>query len=74
MVKDPNIKAEELFDIKSETLVIAGTKDLIKENHTKEIYKALPNAKLAFVEGNHFMAKHNPEEFNGKVNIFLNPK
>jgi len=74
MVKDPNINKEELQKIKVETLVIAGTKDLIKERHTREIYKAIPNAKISFVEGNHFMAKYNHKDFNKAVDMFLEIK
>lgn len=74
MVNDPKIEISDLKKIKAHTLVIAGTKDLIKEKHTKEIYEALPNAKLAFVKGNHFVAKKNPEKFNREVGIFLNMK
>ncbi len=71
MVVDPNILVEDLGKIQSETLVIAGTRDMIKTKHTKAIADAIPNSKLAFVEGNHFMAKHNPISFNNKVLAFL---
>ena len=64
MVNDPNIEAEELSKITVPTLVISGTKDMIKESHTKEIAKALPNAKLAIIEGSHFIASENPKVFN----------
>lgn len=63
MVNDPNIEAEELSKITVPTLVISGTKDMIKEAHTKEIAKVLPNAKLAIIEGSHFIASENPKVF-----------
>lgn len=71
MVNDPNIEAEELSRITVPTLVISGTKDMIKESHTKEIAKAIPNAKLAIIEGSHFIAKENSEVFNRVVENWL---
>ena len=71
MVNDPNIEAEELSKITVPTLVICGTKDMIKESHTKEIARALPNAKLAIIEGSHFIANENPEVFNRVVENWL---
>lgn len=44
---------------------------MIKESHTKEIAKALPNAKLAIIEGNHFIASENPKVFNRVVEQWL---
>ena len=71
MVNDPNIRPEELSRITIPTLVICGTKDMIKESHTREIAKALPDAKLAILEGDHFIANKCPEEFNRAVEAFL---
>ena len=52
-------------------LVVAGTKDMIKESHTKLIYKSLPNAQLTIIEGDHFVANKHPEAFNAAVEEFL---
>jgi len=71
MVNDPNITPEELSAIKSKTLVIAGTKDMIKEEHTKLIASSIPDATLRFINGNHFIASTHPEEFNRIVLDFL---
>ncbi|MGN1004604.1 MAG: alpha/beta fold hydrolase [Oscillospiraceae bacterium] len=71
MVNDPMIPAEELGKVTMPTLVIAGTKDMIKEKHTRAIADALPNARLVFVPGDHFIANKNPEEFNRAVADFL---
>lgn len=71
MVKDPALKPGELSKIEAETLVIAGTKDMIKEDHTKLIYESLPDAKLAFVAGDHFVANKNAAVFNRVVEEFL---
>lgn len=71
MINDPNVTAEELAKIKSRTLIIAGTKDVIKESHTKAIAEYIPNSQLVFLEGNHFVANNNPVEFNRAVLAFL---
>ncbi len=71
MVNEPNIKPEELHSIKVPTLVIVGTKDLIKENHSRLIAENIKDSELSFVEGNHFIAGKNPSEFNKKVEKFL---
>lgn len=71
MVNDPNIETSELLKITAPTLVICGTKDMIKEHHTKEIAKNLPDAKLAIIEGNHFIANRCYNAFNKEVEGFL---
>ena len=71
MVNEPNIKPEELHFIKVPTLVIVGTKDLIKEKHSRLIAENIKDSELSFVEGNHFVAAKNPTEFNKKVERFL---
>lgn len=71
MVNDPNIEPCELSQITSPTLVICGSKDMIKESHTKEIAESIPNARLAIIEGNHFIASKCPTKFNQTVDSFL---
>ena len=71
MVNEPHIDPSELARLTMSVLVVAGTKDMIKESHTRLIYKNLPNAQLAFVEGDHFVANKNAEAFNKVVEDFL---
>ena len=71
MVNEPHIDPSELARLTMSVLVVAGTKDMIKESHTRLIYKSLPNAQLAFVEGDHFVANKNAEAFNKVVTDFL---
>lgn len=71
MINDPNIAPIELFQIKAETLVLAGTDDLIKEEHTKLIARSIPNSTLKFIQGGHLIAVDNPEDFNKAVMDFL---
>lgn len=71
MVKQPDIKPEQLKSIKCPTLVIAGTRDLIKENHTRLIADSIPGARLVFIKGGHDIAQTASVEFNKTVERFL---
>lgn len=71
MVNDPNVKPEELAKIQCPTLVIAGSKDMIKEEHTRLIAQSIPGAEMAILPGNHFVANKNPDAFNEAVLRFL---
>lgn len=71
MAKQPNIRPEELKNIKCPVLVIAGTLDVIKEKHTKLIASSLPDSRLCFLKGGHSIAKTNSVEFNREVEKFL---
>lgn len=71
MVNDPNVRPEELRGISAPTLVVAGTKDLIKESETRRIAAAIPDSELVFIPGDHFVARRNPEAFNRAVLDFL---
>ena len=71
MVNEPNVKPSALSRITMPALVICGTRDMIKESHTKKIAEYLPNAKLTIIQGDHFIAKKNPVAFNQAVDAFL---
>ena len=71
MVNDPFIDAEQLCEIKCDTLVIAGTNDLILEKHSCLIASKIQNSNLVFIKGDHFIAARNPLEFNKTVKAFL---
>ena len=71
MVNDPDVRPEELARIRSKTLVVAGTRDMIREDHTRLIAAGIPGSSLAFVEGDHFVANKCPEAFNRVVLDFL---
>ena len=51
--------------------MICGSKDMIKESHTKEIAENIPNAKLSIIKGNHFIANKQHATFNNAVEEFL---
>lgn len=71
MVNEPHIDPVELARLTMPVLVVAGTKDMIKESHTRLIHNSLPNAQLAILEGDHFVANKNAEAFNKAVEEFL---
>ena len=71
MANEPDIEPNELASIIVPTLVICGSKDMIKESHTKEIAENIPNAKLSIIKGNHFIANKQHATFNNAVEEFL---
>ena len=71
MVNEPHIDPAELARLTMPILVVAGTRDMIKDTHTRLIYKSLPNATLSILEGDHFVANKNYEVFNAAVESFL---
>lgn len=71
MVNEPDIRPEELSQITVPTLVICGKRDMIKETHTKEIAKNIPDAKLSIMKGDHFIANKRYDTFNKEVENFL---
>lgn len=71
MVNDPNVRAGELAGIQAPTLVMAGTRDMIREKHTRLIAGSIPGAELIILEGDHFVANKRPEPFNKAVLDFL---
>ena len=71
MVNEPHIAPSELARLTMPVLVVAGTKDMIEESHTRLIFNSLPNAQLAILKGDHFVANKNAEAFNAMVRAFL---
>ena len=71
MVNDPNVDPAELSKIQARTLVIAGTRDMIRKDHTGLIAASIPSARLLFLDGDHFIAARQPDEFNKAVLDFL---
>lgn len=71
MVNEPHIEPSELARLTIPVLVIAGKKDMIKESHTRLIYKSLPDAQMNIIDGDHFIANKNHEAFNRVVERFL---
>ena len=71
MVNDPDVSPEDLAGIRAKTLVIAGTRDMIRGEHTRMIAECIPDSRLVFLKGTHFIANRHPGEFNRAVLDFL---
>ncbi len=71
--EQPNIKLSDLHEISAPVLVLAGDKDVIREEHTLLIYQNIPKAHLSIFPGEtHLTPVMNPELFNQTVYRFFN--
>jgi pimeloyl-ACP methyl ester carboxylesterase len=73
--EQPDISLEDLSKIKAKVLIMAGDKDIIREEHSVLIYQNIPNAHLCIFPGEtHFTPVTDPELFNLMVDrFFKNP-
>lgn len=71
MVREPHIDPEELKTLYIPTLVIVGTRDMIRDEHTLLLAGSLPLGRLEILAGDHFIAAKRPDEFNQAVAAFL---
>ncbi len=72
LVENPHIPADELKKVQCPTLVIGGDHDVIKVEHTMEIYKNIPKAFLWILPNSgHSTPIVYTSEFNGKVDMFF---
>lgn len=75
MLKELNIKPDDLKNIKCPTLIMAGSKDIIKDGHTRLIASKIEKSKLIiFDKGTHFIPDENPGLFNKMVIDFFKDK
>jgi len=71
MAVQPHISPKKLRTLTAPVLVIAGTRDVIREGHTRRIAACLPNGRLTLLEGGHAVLQEAPEAFNRVVIGFL---
>lgn len=72
LVENPHIPLIDLQKISCPTLVIAGDHDVIKEEHTLEIYKNIPTAYLWILPNSgHSTPIVYANEFNAKIEAFF---
>jgi pimeloyl-ACP methyl ester carboxylesterase len=72
MLEEPNIDIKSLETIKAPTLILAADHDLIRDEHTVEIYRHIPNSQLAIFPGaTHMIPFDDPAAFNATVERFL---
>ena len=69
---EPEITPEQLSEIATPVLVMAGDDDIIPISHTAKLFAALPNAQLAIVPGaSHGLPLEQPQEVAVIVERFL---
>jgi pimeloyl-ACP methyl ester carboxylesterase len=72
LMTQPNIPVENLYQIKAPVLVMAGDKDIIRSEHSLEIFENLPQAHLAILPGQtHWAPATDPDGFNTLVEKFF---
>lgn len=73
MLVEPNIDPANLAKVTAPTLVISGDEDMVRLDHTVQIYESLPNANLAVIPNStHLVPYDDPQTFNAVVEKFLN--
>jgi pimeloyl-ACP methyl ester carboxylesterase len=72
MLAEPHIDPKSLASIKAPTLVMAGDHDLIRDEHTVDIFHRIPNSQLAIFPGTtHAVSYEAPALFNAAVEQFF---
>jgi pimeloyl-ACP methyl ester carboxylesterase len=72
LVENPHIPISDLQKISCPTLVMGGDHDVIKAEHTMEIYKNIPNAYLWILPNSgHSTPIVYSTEFNSKIDTFF---
>ena len=71
MVNQPRLRPRDLTGLTMPSMVMAGTRDMIRDSHTRKIAAALPEGRLCLLDGDHFVAHEHPQAFNAAVLSFL---
>jgi pimeloyl-ACP methyl ester carboxylesterase len=72
LMTQPDIPVESLHGIKAPVLVMAGDKDIIRTEHSLEIFENLPQVHLAILPGQtHWAPVTDPDGFNALVEKFF---
>jgi pimeloyl-ACP methyl ester carboxylesterase len=72
LLDEPHIDPQALEAITAPTLVLAGDRDVIRDEHTLEIYRRIPNSQLAiFPNATHMVPFDDPALFNATVERFF---
>jgi pimeloyl-ACP methyl ester carboxylesterase len=72
MLDEPHIDPKALEAIAAPTLVLAGDHDLIRDEHTLDIFHHIPNSQLCiFPNATHMIPYDDPVLFNGTVERFF---
>ncbi|MDQ3666303.1 MAG: alpha/beta hydrolase [Acidobacteriota bacterium] len=72
LLDEPHIELKALEAITAPTLVLAGDHDIIRDEHTVDIYHHIPNSQLAiFPNATHMVPFDDPALFNAIVERFF---
>jgi pimeloyl-ACP methyl ester carboxylesterase len=72
MLDEPHIDVKELEAIAAPTLVMASEHDVVRNEHTLEIYRHIPNSQLViFPDATHMVPLDDPALFNATVEQFF---
>lgn len=72
LITQPNISLTSLGKIQAPVLVIAGDKDIIRSDHTLQIFDNIPRAHLAILPGQtHWAPATDPDAFNALLEKFF---
>jgi pimeloyl-ACP methyl ester carboxylesterase len=72
VLDEPHIKPEALEAMTTATLVLASDHDVIRDEHTLEIYHHIPNSQLCvFPNATHMVPYDDPDLFNSTVERFF---
>ncbi len=72
MLEEPNIDLKALETISAPTLILAADHDVIRDEHTIDIFHHIPNSQLAiFPNATHMIPFDDPATFNATVERFL---
>jgi len=72
MLNEPNIDLKALEAITAPTLILAADHDVIRDEHTVDIFHHIPNGQLAiFPNATHMIPFDDPATFNATVERFL---
>ena len=70
MCFEPFLQKQQLQQIQKPCIVVAGTDDMIRDQHLKNLARML-QAKLIYIKGDHFASMHQYALFNRRVHQFL---
>jgi pimeloyl-ACP methyl ester carboxylesterase len=71
-LNEPNIRKEELGRVVAPTLVMAGDKESIPQEHTLELFRSIKYSQLCILPGStHFLLSENPAAANRAILEFL---
>ena len=72
LIEQPEIKKESLSMIESPSLIISGDRDIIRLEHTFEIFKGIPRSNLCVLPGTtHWIPYEEPDLMNHIIFSFL---